>query len=198
MRHLLTDMSSWQVDPAFPDRRSGWSVANQVVRVFRSGRVRRYHIHELNQPQNVADHSFGVAAMVCVIWPYASAELVKAAIFHDVAEFKTGDMPGPTKREFPQLKEGMDLAEKAEILDMGLIKYHEDNLSKEDKKKLKSADYLEAMIFCMKEVYGGNRELEYAVNNCFSYIKEQGLQEVIVIAEILYHKHQLAIGGKVE
>jgi 5'-deoxynucleotidase len=190
MRHLLTKL----INDANPG--SGFEISNKIVEVWSAGRVKRYHIHHLNSPQSVADHTFGVAAIVSILWPYSSVELLRAAIFHDIAEKFTGDMPGPVKREYPELKKLMDDAERVVMLRMGLIKYHEDSLSPEDRKKLKAADYMEALLFCIAEETSGNRHISYAITNCYNYICEIDLPEATTVAEILMMHHRHFMGGE--
>jgi 5'-deoxynucleotidase YfbR-like HD superfamily hydrolase len=130
------------------------------------------------------------------LWPYSSIELLRAAIFHDIAEKHTGDMPGPVKRAFPALKKIMDDAEISFMAREGFGGYHESNLSIEERKKLKCADYLEALLFCMAEETSGNRHISYAITNCYNYICEIGLPEATKVAEILLMRHRRFMGGE--
>lgn len=194
IEHMLEMHSVADLPDPDPTRISGYRAANKIAAVFSAGRVGRYHIHHCNMEQNVADHSFGVAAIVAILWPYASAGLLKAAIFHDVAEIQTGDTPGPVKRRHPALKAALEEAEHTAFVEMGIIEHHESSLSPEEKKKLKAADYIEAMLYCMHEDLSGNRHLNYAIENCYNYIMETGVTEAMVVANCFKLKHEAFMG----
>jgi 5'-deoxynucleotidase YfbR-like HD superfamily hydrolase len=191
VNHLITHLPI-DVSPTG----SGWDISNRIVEAWSAGRVKRYHIEPTHTTQNVADHSFGVAAIVTILWPYSSAELLRAAIFHDIAEKRTGDMPGPVKKANPELKKLMDAAEFDVILGMGFVKHHESQLSEEDRKKLKTADHLEALLYCIFEEAGGNRLISHTVTHCYNEVQNDGLPEVMTVADILMMRHRRFMGGE--
>ena len=70
----------------------------QFALARQGGRVKRFHSADFLLPQNNAEHSFNVAWMVWVLSRgTARVEVIMAALAHDIAEKKFGDMPGPTK-----------------------------------------------------------------------------------------------------
>ena len=68
-------------------------------------RVTRWHTnpHLCRIGQTNADHCAGMAALAITIWPDTSAQLLRAILTHDAAESVIGDIPGPGKRDNPQL-----------------------------------------------------------------------------------------------
>ena len=63
-----------------------------------SGQTQRWHMHPFMPPQNVADHAWHVAVILRLINPNCSADDLKTALFHDVAELKYGDLSAVLKR----------------------------------------------------------------------------------------------------
>jgi 5'-deoxynucleotidase YfbR-like HD superfamily hydrolase len=61
-----------------------------------SGKVRRWHTHH-RYSQTVADHSWGVAAILLGLEPNISREALLVALFHDSHEIATGDAPSYAK-----------------------------------------------------------------------------------------------------
>lgn len=76
-----------------------------------SGHVMRYHTWPHVRVQTVAEHSWQLARLLLMVWPLAPRHLVVDALFHDLGERVTGDLPYPTKANDSELKARMDLAE---------------------------------------------------------------------------------------
>lgn len=70
-------------------------------------RVQRYHTnpHLALYGQTNADHAWGVAAIIAWLKPDASADLLRAALFHDAGEYEVGDLPAPFKQLHPAIAE---------------------------------------------------------------------------------------------
>lgn len=118
------------------------------------GSIARYHTQPTIGVQNNAAHSFGVCNLV--VWLCGgdpSVELLKAALFHDVAEQTTGDIPAPAKWLNPDLKKCLVPIEKEFEDKYGLTV----NLSPNDCNVLKWADMLELLYYCRDQRNLGNR-----------------------------------------
>ncbi len=104
-----------------------------------------------------------MAAMLFLLHPDPSKELIQATIFHDAAERWTGDMPAPMKW-WINPKVGTEVAEtEAQILiEMGL----DHRLSPEDTEWLKALDILELYLYCKDELNLGNRHMLEVHNVC--------------------------------
>lgn len=72
---------------------------SDIVSKHRAARVTRYHANpDFNMiGQNNADHSFGVAMIIAHFHPSPSANLLMAALHHDLGEYVVGDLPAPFK-----------------------------------------------------------------------------------------------------
>lgn len=113
----------------------------------------RYHTVRTIQRETVGHHSHGVAMYCWLLSNGApSAELLMAALTHDLAEFVLGDLPSPAKKKYGI---GQQLNELEEVLLGGVGLAFK--LSPDDARRLKLADIFQGMTFCIREVELGNR-----------------------------------------
>lgn len=153
--------------------------SSYVTAFQRSALVRRYHIHAPILNQNVGEHTYGV---MCYVWLLSrmrgqtrpSAALLTAALFHDTAEYKTGDIPAPTKRGSLEIKRFFDNFEAKVLSDLG-IEYPE--LTAAEEHMLKLADTLEGLVYCQREVKAGNHLMRDAFDNYKNYALSLKLTE---------------------
>lgn len=127
-----------------PNGKGGNSL--KIQQLVESGQVLRYHVEPIPNRQTNAQHSWGVAAIITMIHDDPSANLLKAAIFHDAGERVAGDMPAPFKWANPDIKGRLDDFEDSILLEYGVYKYVA-ALTEAEHKLLKLADYLEAASF---------------------------------------------------
>ena len=120
----------------------------KINELMRTGYVPRYHTNVglARFGQTNADHQGRVTQLIHFLFPDASKDLLIAALFHDAGEYWVGDMPGPAKRRHPEIAERL-----AEIEKFYVDRFTGDlNLSKDDQKKLKLVDQLEACLYCQQ------------------------------------------------
>lgn len=131
-----------------------------VAFIERGGRTLRCHTQPMLQSQTVAAHSYGVAW-----WCYllagegCGADLIMAALAHDMAEHETGDVPSPTK-EALGIRGLLDSYEERLMRGACLPIF---DLEPDSKRILKLADSLELMQHCVRERQYGNRHDEIAL-----------------------------------
>lgn len=123
-----------------------WLVAARA-----GGHVQRYHANRV-AAQSVAAHSWGVAVLVLLVWPRASAALLRTALMHDVSEAMTGDIPYPAKATFPELRALEHEISEAFNVSMGI----NSDLDEFEYKVLKWCDMFECMVFCCEQMRTGN------------------------------------------
>ena len=110
---------------------------------YKGGYVRRWHTtNYLNQ--SVAEHSWGVALIIIQNHPNPSANLLKAALLHDLHEVRFGDMPAPAKRRFPAIGVVEEVVKKEFFKDCS-IEYPA--LTEEEQWWLDLADKIESLVF---------------------------------------------------
>jgi 5'-deoxynucleotidase YfbR-like HD superfamily hydrolase len=144
-------------------------VVDQLMFLRRSGRVRRYHTEELLKPQDVAQHSYGVAWLCWQLTSGAAqADLIMHALAHDAAEHATGDIPSPTKR-------ALGIRSEVDRIEYGLLCHNGIELpplAAHDEAVLKLADTLDGVLHCLHERELGNRTLTQVFANYTAYAAE--------------------------
>lgn len=127
---------------------------NQTLR--NAGHVRRYHTLQTIGHQTVAEHSYFLVMILLELTNgKVSAELLKAAVYHDLPEVFTGDIPATAKWASPCLVQSLqileDLFEDEHDLSVAL--------SDEDKLLLKFADMAELVMYSLDQLRLGNRNM---------------------------------------
>lgn len=126
------------------------------------GHTKRAHCVKTVHTQSVAEHSHGVAlfcAQLCGGQP--SAALLLAALYHDLPECVTGDVPATAKWHNEKLADALELAEN-EFMDDNNLQIA---LSSDEQLILKLADLLDLGFYCIDELMYGNRHVESMYHN---------------------------------
>ncbi len=147
--------------------------------------VKRFHTVTVLHEETVGHHSHTVAMMCLLLNPNASRNLLMAAMFHDLSEHKTGDIPSPAKREY-KITEQVTNLENDLMVEAGI---EFPTLTKEEKRTLKLADIASGMIYCIQEAQMGNNKMLKILKTYLSYTKLfflQGREE-----DLFYHIQEL-------
>lgn len=143
----------------------------QLELVLKGGRVWRYHTKHLTRPESVAEHHHMVAWLA---WIYtegaASARLLMACLSHDLPEHVTGDLPSPTKRLMPGLKDALAMAEDNVFKAAGVPNFEHD-LTPEDAEVLKFCDNFAGWLKCKWEAKLGNTTLANTESRYRAYLE---------------------------
>jgi len=142
---------------------------DQVAFITAGSEVKRYHTVRTIQEETVGHHSFGVA-MYCYLLCKPSANLLIAALLHDLAEHVTGDLPSPAKRAYG-IGDQVNELEARLLRDVGF----EIELNEAEKRTLKLADIFQGMSFCVREIQLGNTLMKTIFNRYASYAEEKVL-----------------------
>lgn len=138
------------------------------IKYYRDGaRVRRYHTLDLLVGETVGHHSCNVALIVSTIVPYPSANLLLAALKHDLAEQHTGDVPATAKWDNPLLKRLLDRVEGQHVEE-----HDEHVLTLSEKQALKQADMLDLCFKCLEEINMGNASMERVLHNGLQWLND--------------------------
>lgn len=140
-------------------------------RLRAAGNVKRYHTVQIIGEQTVSAHSFNVAMLCLAIKPDASFDLIKAALFHDLAELETGDIPAQVKWS------NQDLEVQLKIIENRFDQAHDINieLTREEERILKIADLLELCYFCVEQKRLGNDTILPILGRGVKKLKEYDL-----------------------
>jgi 5'-deoxynucleotidase YfbR-like HD superfamily hydrolase len=139
--------------------------------IMDGGRVKRYHAKTTLHEETVAAHSYVVAWLVTLASDYKpSANLLLAALQHDIPEAELGDMPGPTKRKLGLGAKFVE--EEAKIFKaVGMPDFY-GTLTEDEAVLLKLADSLSGWLTCVYEESLGNKTLRRTRENYRSYVLE--------------------------
>ena len=127
--------------------------------------VKRYHTVTTLTSETVGHHSAEVALIVLLLEPEASRQLLMAALYHDLAEHQTGDIPSPAKRVYG-IGEQVDELEKRLMREAG-VSYP--LLTETEARTLKLADIAQGALFCVREINTGNRNMRVVLGRYLGY-----------------------------
>lgn len=138
---------------------------NRIEFFLDGAEVERYHTIRTIQRETVGHHSHGVAMFVVLMG--GSEDTIRAALFHDLAEYLLGDIPAPAKKQY-------GIGEQVSELEEEILKTVRFNVELGDRSKrlLKFADIFQGMSFCSREVKMGNVKLASVFHRYKSYAEE--------------------------
>ena len=164
---------------------------------FRMRYINRWGLMKNSRTENLTEHSAETAMTahaLCVIGNelfgknYDPEKAAVYALYHDISEIITGDLPTPVKyysSEISQSYKKLENDAKGELLAKlpeKLRSAYRDIIFEEcdndTKKIIKSADKLSALIKCVDEMKNGNREFASALDSTLEAVKKIELPEV--------------------
>jgi len=131
---------------------------SRIALTRNGGHVKRWHTKQIIGEQTVGHHSFGVVSLLLILHPNPSLDLLRAAMWHDMAEQVTGDVPSPILRSEHEFGTCHDKIE-AEFMRNKLF-VRMDHLPFNDHSWLWACDKLECLLFCREQVALGNKGFE--------------------------------------
>ena len=145
--------------------------------------ITRWSLMHSTRAESLSEHTCDTALlahMLCLIarrytgTPCRPKTVAVAALYHDAPEIITGDMPTPVKYANPALRDAYKALEAESVRSMTGLLPEElgeeifpfisgELLTAEEKRLLKAADRLSALIKCMEEQRSGNHEFDAAL-----------------------------------
>ena len=145
--------------------------------------ITRWSLMHSTRPESLSEHTCDtglLAHTLCLIarrytgTPCRPKTVAVAALYHDAPEIITGDMPTPVKYSSPGLRDAYKALEAESVDSMTRLLPPElaeevspfitgSLLTAEEKRLLKAADRLSALIKCMEEQRSGNHEFDAAL-----------------------------------
>ena len=156
------------------------SLAEQL----RAAHVRRWHIVQVHREQTLAEHLFCVAAISGSLaermqWPgflhhSQRLQLLSWALWHDVMEVRTGDIPTPFKRAIVEANGPRALEKAEEMVDTSVHGMHRSIKNTEIEMIVKLADSIEAIQFLLDNGAGDHsrRVLDGLYETLFVQIRD--------------------------
>lgn len=162
--------------------------------LFRSKGINRWGLMRNLYYETLSEHCFEVAVMSHLLALIGNTKFGKNfdankiavyALYHDMSEILTGDLPTPVKYYNTEIKDAYKKIEKnAEKIILDLLpentqKEYIEALKLNDSEKaiVKSADKICAYIKCMNELSGGNNEFVSAERTIKGQINELNSEE---------------------
>ena len=153
--------------------------------------IYRWALMRNTRRENIAEHSHEVAVLAHALAllhnrgggePVDPARCVLLAVYHDVPEILTGDMPTPVKYGNPAIREAYRQVERSacdKLLGMlpadlqgdyrPLLEAGEDSM---EHRLVKAADKLSAYLKCVEELKAGNLEFKKAKEQTYAALLE--------------------------
>jgi len=137
--------------------------------IQRNGRVKRFHTSTTLGSETIAEHSWGVA-MLCIALTdnRCSVRLLSKALFHDLPEQETGDLPAPVKWEHPILRTALGAIE--DVFELKHETYTV--LNEEEQFIFKVADMLHLLTTVHHEYMLGNMTMNELWENGNDYLED--------------------------
>lgn len=163
----------------------------KIQAAYEGGNVQRCHASFPHSRYNVAQHGYGVVSLLLLLNPNPSLALIKTALWHDVAERWTGDIPSPMKDLDLMVKERIDRieVEMLKILELGGFE-----LTEEEKYWVKGCDLLDLMLWAKQaaDLRGDQRALEWAagLGTVIAQLRDEGKMPAIIPKVASWAHHQ--------
>lgn len=125
----------------------------RILTAREAGYVRRCHTIPIIGEYTVGKHCYDALSILLILHPEPSLNLIKAVLWHDVAERWTGDTPAPAKWSNPDLNFHLREMENR-ILRLRGFKFE---LTAEEECWLRGVDMLEFLMFAYEQIQMGNK-----------------------------------------
>jgi len=177
--------------------------------------IKRWGLKRNAHEENVMEHSWEVSVIAHTLALIKNRyfngcvdanAVAAAALYHDITEVITGDLPTPIKYHSEAIRTAYKQIEKqAEIELLNLLPeklradfevlIHQDAMPEEHKQIIKAADKISAYLKCRAELKAGNLEFEIAAEQLALKIAESEQAEVIFFMQAFAPSCGLTLDG---
>ena len=177
--------------------------------------IKRWGLKRNAHDENVMEHSWEVSVIAHTLAliknRYFEGNLdanaiATAALYHDITEVITGDLPTPIKYHSREINDAYKQIEKqAELELLALLPIelrsdfelliHHDRMPEEHVRIIKAADKISAYLKCQAELKAGNKEFEIAAEQIALTINEFKDLEVIFFMQAFVPSCALTLDG---
>ena len=181
-----------------------YAMMSRMKNIYRWGLMRN------TRNENLSEHSLEVAMVAHALAVIKNKRLngnvdanriATAALFHATSEIITGDMPTPIKYYNSDIKKAYKQIEKiSEERLIGMLPedmrdefYSLYNPNEEEKRIIKAADKISALIKCIEELSTGNREFAVAKKTIRQAITDLKLPEADIFMEEFMESFSLSL-----
>ncbi|MBQ9940118.1 MAG: 5'-deoxynucleotidase [Clostridia bacterium] len=174
---------------------------NFFALLFRMKNIVRWGLMPCTKTENLSEHSLETAFLAHALSvigvthfsrTYNPERIAAIAMYHDMTEVLTGDLPTPVKYYNDEMRIAYKQIEKAasdklfSFLNNDMCEYYEKLITAADEQEeniIKAADKLSAHIKCLSELKSGNLEFETAAESTFSALKKNSCPELDYFVE---------------
>jgi 5'-deoxynucleotidase YfbR-like HD superfamily hydrolase len=164
MSDIVSKLAEAERELEEADSANGAAAFRNITYIRKGMNVQRFHTTNLIVGETVGHHSANVAMLCMQILPECRAELIAAALVHDLAEQYTGDVPAQAKWASAALKAALDGMED----EYQRFSY---DLTPRELRVLKQADMLDLCFKCLDELYMGNRTVLPMLHRGIHYLR---------------------------
>ncbi|MDD5276097.1 MAG: 5'-deoxynucleotidase [Methylovulum sp.] len=177
--------------------------------------IKRWGLKRNANPENVMEHSWEVAVIAHTLaliknryyeGTVDAQAVATAALYHDVTEVITGDLPTPIKYHSDAINRAYKQIEKqAELELLALLPdelrgdfealIHDEKMPEEQLQIIKAADKISAYLKCQAELKAGNREFEIAAQHLAEALSESQQPEVVFFMQAFVPSCGLTLDG---
>lgn len=175
--------------------------------------ITRWALMRNTRQENICEHSYDVAMLAHALAVLTNRRFggrvdegrcVLLALYHDAPEILTGDMPTPVKYDNPAIRDAykqVEAVSAGKLLSMlpedlredyGPLFFAGDGWEQE-KRLVKAADKLSALIKCVEELGQGNREFLSARRSTEQAIRAMGLPAADCFLEEFLPAYELTL-----
>ena len=177
--------------------------------------IKRWGLKRNAHEENVMEHSWEVAVIAHTLaliknryygGTIDANAVATAALYHDITEVITGDLPTPIKYHSPEINAAYkQIEQRAEFellallpddlqTDFRALIQHE-KIPEAHAELIKAADKISAYLKCQSELKAGNREFETASEQIALKIAESKQPEVIFFMQVFVPSCKLTLDG---
>jgi 5'-deoxynucleotidase len=177
--------------------------------------IKRWGLKRNAHEENVMEHSWEVAVIAHTLALiknryYGGAidanAVATAALYHDITEVITGDLPTPIKYHSPEINAAYkQIEQRAEFELLALLPdelqsdfralIQHEKIPADHAELIKAADKISAYLKCQSELKAGNREFETASEQIVLKIAEFEQPEVIFFMQVFVPSCKLTLDG---
>ena len=175
--------------------------------------IKRWSLMRSQDQENVMEHSWEVAtiahALALIKNRYFDGQvdpqkIATAALYHDVSEVITGDLPTPIKYHSPMITESYHNIERQAVRELiNLLpedlqqdyNYYvdEEGQGSDVREIIKSADTISAYLKCRYELSNGNKEFSIAAKTIEDKLKAYDLPEVKYFMDVFVASYDMTL-----
>jgi len=177
--------------------------------------IKRWGLKRNAHEENVMEHSWEVAVIAHTLaliknryynGTVDANAVATAALYHDITEVITGDLPTPIKYHSPEINAAYkQIEQRAEFELLALLPedlqsdfralIQHEKIPEAHAELIKAADKISAYLKCQSELKAGNREFETASEQLALKIAESKQPEVIFFMQVFVPSCKLTLDG---